>query len=134
MKEMKYGRTICFCIIVVLLVALASGVTAETMKIAVPATGSEKNALISEETGRAPFFLFFDSKGHFLEAMKNPARDQSGGISRTVVALLSDKGVNIIIAGSIGDKMKRTLTVHNIEIVYKTGTADDTVKAIIQKQ
>ncbi len=134
MKNMKYGQTLCFSIIVVLLVALASGVTAETMKIAVPATGSEKNALISEETGRAPFFLFFDSKGQFLEAMKNPARDQSGGISRTVVALLSDKDVTIIIARSIGDKMKKTLTAHNIEIVNKTGTADDAVKAIIEKQ
>ena len=65
--------------------------------------------------------------------MKNPARDQSGGISRTVVALLSDKDVTILIARSIGDKMKKTLTAHNIEIVNKTGTADDAVKAIIQK-
>jgi len=38
--------------------------------------------------------------------MKNPAKDQSGGISHTVVALLSDKNVTMIIAGSIGDKMK----------------------------
>jgi predicted Fe-Mo cluster-binding NifX family protein len=133
MMNMKSMQTIFLSTVIVLLVALASGVTAQTMKIAVPATGSEKNSLISEETGRAPFFLFFDEKGNFLEAMKNPARDQSGGISRTVVALLSDKDVTMIIARSFGDKMKQALTDHHINFVNKTGTADDAVKTIIQK-
>ena len=133
--NMKSMQTIFLSTVVVLIVTLlASGVTAQTMKIAVPATGSEKNSLISEETGRAPFFLFFDEKGNFLEAMKNPAKDQFGGISRTVVALLSDKNVTMIIAGSIGDKMKQALTDRHINFVNKTGTADDAVKTIIQKQ
>lgn len=133
MMNMKSIQTIFLSTVVVLLVALTSGVTAQTMKIAVPATGSEKNSLISEETGRALFFLFFDEKGIFLEAMKNPARDQSGGISRTVVALLSDKNVTMIIAVSFGDKMKQALTDHHINFVNKTGAADDAVKTIIQK-
>ena len=133
--NMKSMQTIFLSTVVVLIVTLlASGVTAQTMKIAVPATGSEKNSLISEETGRASFFLFFDEKGNFLEVMKNPAKDQSGGISRTVVALLSDKNVTMIIAGSIGDKMKQALTDRHINFVNKTGTADDAVKTIIQKQ
>ncbi|WP_291466182.1 NifB/NifX family molybdenum-iron cluster-binding protein [Desulfobacula sp.] len=130
---MKSMQTIFLSIVVVLLVTLASGVTAQTMKIAVPAIGSEKNSLISEKTGKAPFFLIFDEKGNFIEAIKNPAKDQSGGISRTVVALLSDKNVTMIIAGSIGVKMKQALTDHHINFVNKIGTADDAVKTIIQK-
>ena len=133
MMNMRSMQTISLSIVVVLFVALASGVTAQTMKIAVPATGSEKKSLISEETGRAPFFLYFDGKGNFLEAMKNPAKNQSGGISRTVVALLSDKNVTMIIAGSIGDKMKQALSDHHIDFVNKTGIADEAVKSIIQK-
>lgn len=134
MINMKSMQTIFLSIVVVLLVALASGATAQTMKIAVPATGSEKNSLISEETGRAPFFLFFDEKGIFIEAMRNPAKDQSGGISRTVVSLLSDKNVTMIIAESIGDKMKQALTAHHINFTNNTGTADDAVKTIIKKR
>ncbi|MEA1987121.1 MAG: NifB/NifX family molybdenum-iron cluster-binding protein [Candidatus Marinimicrobia bacterium] len=103
------------------------------MKIAVPATGSEKNSLISKETGRAPFFLFFDENGNFIEAMKNPAKDQHGGISRTVVSLLSDNNVTMIIAESIGEKMKQSLTANHINFVNNTGTADDAVRAITQK-
>lgn len=132
--NMKSMQTIFLSILVVLFVALASGVTAQTMKIAVPATGSEKNSLISEETGRAPFFLYFDGKGNFLEAMENPAKDQSGGISHTIVALLSDKNVTMVIAESIGDKMKQALTDHHIDFVNKTGVAAEAVKSIVQKQ
>ena len=131
--NMKSMQTIFLSIVVVLLVALVSGATAQTMKIAVPAAGSEKNSLISEETGRAPYFLIFDEKGHFIEAIKNPAKDQAGGISRTVVSLLSDNNVTMIIAKSIGDKMKQALTAHHINFTNNTGTADDAVKTTIQK-
>ena len=43
--NMRSMQTIFLSTVVVLLVALATGVTAQTMKIAVPATGSEKNSL-----------------------------------------------------------------------------------------
>ncbi len=130
--KIKSIQTVFQSIVIILLVALPLGLSAQTTKIAVPATGSENNSLISEETGRAPFFLFFDGKGQFLEAMKNPAENQSGGISRTVVALLADKNVTIIIAKSIGDKMQQTLTNHHINIVIKSGTAHDAVKTVIE--
>ncbi len=120
------------CIVCALLVVFASGVSAKTMKIAVPATGSEKDSPISQETGRAPYFLFFDDKGNFLEAISNRAREQPGGISRTVVALLVNNDVTIIIAESVGDKMKRALVDHHIKFVNKTGTAHDAVEAFIQ--
>ena len=131
--NMRSMQIIFLSLVVVLLVAPAYGATPQTMKIAIPAIGSEKNSLISEETGRAPFFLFFDEKGNFLEALKNPAKDQSGGISRTVVSLLSNKNVTMIIAESIGDKMRQALTAHHINFIKNTGTADDAVKTIIQK-
>jgi predicted Fe-Mo cluster-binding NifX family protein len=130
---MKSIQTIFLSIVVVLIVAIASEATAKTMKIVVPATGSEENSLISKETGRAPFFLFFDEKGTFIEAIKNPAKDKSGGISRTVVSLLSDNNVTMIIAESIGDKMKQALIVNHIKFVNNTGPADDAVRTILQK-
>ncbi|WP_319547988.1 NifB/NifX family molybdenum-iron cluster-binding protein [Desulfogranum marinum] len=132
--NMQSIQTILLSIVVVLFVAISPGVTAQTMKIAVPATGAEKNSLISEETGRAPYYLLFDEKGHFIEAMKNPAKDQAGGISRTVASLLSANNVTIIIAQAIGDKMKQALTAHNIKFVNNGGAADDSVKTFLQGQ
>lgn len=119
--------------LIVLFIILVSGISAQAMKIAVPAIASEKNAHISEETGRAPFFLIFDDKGHFVEAISNPAMSQSGGISRTVVALLVDMDINMVVVSSIGDKMKSALTNKQIDITIKTGMADEAVKAVVQK-
>ncbi len=127
----KNKQGIHFSLIVLLFFALSPGVYADTMKIAVPATVKSKDASISKETGRASVFLFFDANGHFLEAMDNPARDQQGGVSRTVIALLAAKGVTLIIAENIGDKMKQALNDHHIKYVINTGAADNAVQAFI---
>lgn len=118
-------------LISLIIFALSPGVYADTMKIAVPATAKSKDASISKETGRAPVFLFFDANGHFLEAMDNPARDQQGGLSRTVIALLVAKGVTLIIAEDIGDKMKKALADHRIKYVINKGAADNAVQAFM---
>ena len=130
---MKCIQRVCLSSVFVLFVVLVASVSAQGMKIAVPAIGPEPGTSISKETGRAPFFLVFDERGHFLEAIQNPARDQSGGISRTVVALLITHDIRFIVAESIGDKMKQALTDHKIDFVIKTGTAADAVKSIIEK-
>ena len=111
---------------------IAASSFADSMKIAVAATGSEKTAAISEQAGRAPFFLFFDESGHFLEAIKNPAQDMLGGAGRTTASFLAEKGATSIIAGNIGDKMEQALLDFHVEFKEKTGVAHDVVQAIIQ--
>ncbi len=69
--------------VLLLLFYFSTRAFADAVKIVVTATNQTKSAPISKETGRAPFFLFFDAEGHFLEAMKNPAKEQRGGISGT---------------------------------------------------
>ncbi len=130
---MKCMQKVCLSSVFVLLVVLVASVSAQSIKIAVPAIGTEPDASISKETGRAPFFLIFDEKGHLLDAIQNRARDQFGGISRSVVALLTTHDINLIVAESIGDKMKQALTDNRIDFVIKTGAANDAVKSIIQK-
>ncbi len=130
---MKCIQRVCLSSVFVLFVVLVASVSAQGMKIAVPAIGPEPGTSISKETGRAPFFLVFDEKGNFMEAIQNPARDQFGGISRTVVALLTTHDISLIVAESIGDKMKQALTDHRIDFVIKTGAAADAVKSIIEK-
>ncbi len=130
---MKIIQKFCAGGLFVLLVVLVSSISAHAMKIAVPSIASEKDALISEETGRAPFFLLFDDKGHFIKAISNPAISQSGGISRTVVALLVEMDVSMVVASSVGDKMKAALTKKKIDIILKTGSADAAVNEVLKK-
>ncbi len=124
----------CALVIFVLLplFSFSTGASADPIKIVVAATSQTKDAAISKETGRAPFFLFFDAEGHFLEAMKNPAKDQHGGISRTVTNLLVNKGVTLLVAEDFGDKMRQALKDHQIKYIEKEGVADNVVKTIIE--
>ncbi len=115
-----------------LLFALATEAFADSMKIAVATTCPEKDAAISQQAGRTPFFLFFDDKGNLLEAIENPAKDQYGGISRSISLFLADKGVTLVIAGDFGSKMKEALEEHHIQYVKKTGAAYNAVQTIIQ--
>jgi predicted Fe-Mo cluster-binding NifX family protein len=116
-----------------LLFAFTAGDSAAAMKIAVASTGQEKDVAINEQAGRTPFFLIFDDKGNFLEALENPARDQSRRAGPSAALFLADKDVTLVIAGNFGDKMKQVLDEHHIQYVAKTGTADIVVKTVLIK-
>ena len=130
--KIRSTPTIIGSLFLFLLFALATEAFADSMKIAVATTGPEKDAAISKQTGRAPFFLFFDDKGNLLEAIENPAKDQYGGISRSISLFLADKGVTLVIAGNIGHKMKQALRDYQIEYIEKTGAAYNAVQTTIQ--
>ena len=114
--------------------SITQNVAAEPTKIAVAAMGQEKDAAISLETGRAPFFLIFDGKATFLEAIDNPAKEQTGGVRRIVSSLFAQKGVTILIAGNIGYKMEQALKEQHILYIQKTGVAADVVQTFMQNR
>lgn len=130
--KIKYLQTIIVGFIFILSAALPSYAFNTTMKIVVASTGEAKNAAISQQMGRALFFLFFDEKGNLLEAAENPARGLSGGVSQSVSSFLTSKGVTHIIAGDIGNKMKQALKNSNIQYIQKTGTVSAAVQELIQ--
>ena len=121
-------------LVLFLLFGLAISASADSMKIAVATTGPEKIAAISQQAGRSPFFLFFDGKGNFLEAVENPSKDLPGGAGQSVASLIAKKGATLIIAGNIGYKMKQALRDYQIEYTERTGVAYDVVQTIIQNR
>ncbi|MBW2645558.1 MAG: hypothetical protein JRE23_05175 [Deltaproteobacteria bacterium] len=117
-----------------LIFGLAISASADSMIIAVAATGPEKTAVISQQAARSPFFLFFDGKGNFLEAVENPSKDLSGSAGQSAASLIAKKGATLIIAGNIGHKMEQALRDYQIEYTKKTGVAYDVVQTIIQNR
>jgi len=121
-------------LVLFLFFGLATVASADSMIIAVATTGPEKTAAISEQAGRSPFFLFFDDKGNFLEAVENPSKDLSGGAGRSAASLIKKKGATLIIASDFGYKMVQALRDYQIEHKEKTGVAHDAVQTIIQNR
>jgi len=130
--KIRSTPTIIVNLVLFIFFGLSVSASADSMKIAVAATGPEKDAAISQQAARTPFFLFFDGKGNFLEAVENPTRDQSRNAGPNAALFLADKGVTLVIAGNIGNKMEQALRDDQIEYIEKTGVAYDVVQTIIQ--
>ncbi len=84
------------------------------MKIAVASEGKNLDSEISLRGGRAPYYLIFENK-NLVETIKNPFATGSGGAGFSIAHMLSDKKVNLVITGKIGDNMKSALKEKNIE-------------------
>ncbi|HDH98717.1 MAG TPA: hypothetical protein ENF70_06270 [Deltaproteobacteria bacterium] len=130
--KIRSTPTIIVNLVLFIFFGLSISAFADSMKIAVAATGPEKDAAISQQAGRTPFFLFFNDKGNFLEAVENPSRDRSRNAGPNAALFLADKGVTLVIAGNIGNKMEQALRDDQIEYIEKTGAAYDVVQTIIQ--
>ncbi len=100
------------------------------MKIAIAAVDKKENAQISERGGQAPCYLIFDERGNLLEMIDNPFCVGGGGAGFAVAKMLADIGVDVFIAGAIGDNMQGALQARQIRYCPKTGIASRAAKEI----
>jgi len=107
---------------------------AKDMKIAVAADIPEQGATISKVGARANCFLFYDAKGNFLEAIKNPNANVTGGMGKITADFLNKNNVTVFVSEKIGKKMQNALKMYQIKYIEQTGGTDEAVKSIIQNQ
>jgi len=101
-------------------------------RIAVAADKKMPDAAVSSQAGRSSFFLFFDEKGTFLEAIGNPYTDaKSRGTA--VADFLAAKGVTVVVAGSFGDRVTEGLKNKGIRALTLKGKVVDAVKKVVSK-
>jgi len=95
----------------------------------------EKNVTskVSNQAGRAPYYLFFDRKGEFIKSEKNPAAKSRQGASAEVIDLLLKESCGIVIAGQFGNKMQNLLKQNNIKFYIKEGKADNVITTLLEK-
>jgi len=99
-------------------------------KIAVAASGNAPCAAVGSQPGRAPYFLFFDKRGAFVEAVDNPYKD-AGGAGISTVEFLAGKGITVLVAGDYGPRTVEVMKGKGIRAVTFTGTAADAVKKLV---
>ena len=116
----------CLLIVTVLFI-MSSLAFAGQEKIAVAANGETPEASVSSRPGLAPFILFFDAEGKFMEAVPNPGKN---GIA--VAGFLAKRGVTIIVAEGFGPIIVEIMNSEGIKPVTFTGTAAVAVKAVLR--
>ena len=85
-------------------------------KIAIASEGQLSDSMMSSKGARAPYYLIFENK-ILKEYIKNPFVYGGGGAGYSVASMLKDKGINMFIAGEIGENMVSALKSKNI--LYK---------------
>jgi predicted Fe-Mo cluster-binding NifX family protein len=99
------------------------------MKIAIASEGKDKNSIISEKAGRAPYYLIFEDKNkEIIKIIKNPFAIGGGGAGWSVADMLSDENVQKVIAGNIGANMQTALKQKGIKIKITSGKINNIIK------
>lgn len=101
------------------------------MKIAIATTENKEDAQISEQGGRAPYYLIFDENGAVIEFIKNPFAVGGGGAGFSVAKMLADKNVDVCVAGVMGENMTGALEERGVKFVEKTGIAKEVASEIV---
>jgi len=110
-----------------LLFVLSGVAFAGQEKIAVVANGETPEASVSSRPGLAPFILFFDADGKFMEAVPNPGKN---GV--VVAGFLAKRGVTTIVAEGFGPIIVEIMKSEGIKPVAFTGTAEVAVKEVLR--
>jgi len=123
-------KAICVTVVFLMWVSVCA-IAAEKAKVAVAANDKTPQAAVSGQAGAAPFFIFFDSKGKFLEATENPYKGKEGA-GKSVAEYLAGKGVSVVVAEGFGGPIVDLMKSKGIKAVTFKGSAQEAVKNVLQ--
>lgn len=90
------------------------------MKVAITSTGNTLDSKLDQRFGRCAFFVIYNTETKAMEYIPNPNIDAQEGAGPASVQLVASRGVNQIISGEFGIKIKSLLDSLKIQmIVYK---------------
>ena len=100
------------------------------MKIAVSSTGATLDSTIEVRFGRSPYFLVVNPATLEFEAVPNPNSAIGGGAGIQSAALLTEKGVTVVLTGSCGPNALQVFEESGIRVV--TGVSGTVEQAVQQ--
>ena len=118
--------------LVVLILACVPAIAAQPGKICVATREKSPEAAVSNKAALAPYFLFFDEKGNFVQAIDNPFQKKTLEAGKLMANFLGEKGFTAVIGTDycgdiIGIFKNSGVTAYNFE-----GSAADAARAVAQ--
>ncbi len=101
------------------------------MKIAVASKGEGLKSEIDNMFGRSEYFVIVDLENMEVKSIENTAKNESNGAGGKAVKLLSNEGVEIIVAPELGPKAVTAVEAFKIKAYKKDSfkTVEEAVNA-----
>ncbi|HBG86840.1 MAG TPA: dinitrogenase iron-molybdenum cofactor biosynthesis protein [Marinilabiliaceae bacterium] len=87
------------------------------MKVAITSTGNSHESTLDSRFGRCSFFVVYDTESQSTEFIPNPNKDNVEGAGPASVQLVASRGVNKVISGEFGTKVKSIFDSLQIQLV-----------------
>ena len=101
------------------------------MKVAITSTGNTLESNVDQRFGRCAYFVIYDSESKSVEYIPNPNKQISEGAGPASVQILAERGVNKIVSGDFGLKVKPLLDSLKVQMIVIKHT-QKTVSEIIE--
>jgi predicted Fe-Mo cluster-binding NifX family protein len=98
------------------------------MKIAVTSTGNSFDSKIDSRFGRCSYFAVYDTYDKSIEFVPNYSKENVEGAGPASVQLIASRGVNKVVSGEFGSKVKSLLDSLKIQQIVM----DDPQKTVQQ--
>jgi predicted Fe-Mo cluster-binding NifX family protein len=113
-------KRLIFVLLVALFLTSGLAIAEQKGKICVATQEKSPEAAVSDLAALAPYFLIFDEKGNFLEAIDNPLKDEKGKAAKLLGGFLTEKGVTTVIGKDycgdiVGILKNQGITPYNFE-------------------
>ena len=92
------------------------------MKIAITTTGNSPEATLDSRFGRCSYFVIYDTKTGSMEFIPNPNRSAMEGAGPASVQLVASRGVEKVISGEFGAKVKAIFDSLKIQLIIINDT------------
>lgn len=100
------------------------------MKICISADSGTLDAHVDPRFGRCPYFIIVDLETMDFEAIPNQAQTAGGGAGIQAAQTIADKGVSVVLTGSVGPNAFQALSAAGVRIF--TGI-QGSVREVIEK-
>jgi len=87
------------------------------MKVAITSNGNTLESKLDQRFGRCQYFTVYDTDTKGIEFIPNPNKDAEEGAGPASVQLVASRGVQKVISGEFGIKIKSLLDSLKIQMV-----------------
>ncbi|HPW78479.1 MAG: Dinitrogenase iron-molybdenum cofactor [Bacteroidetes bacterium ADurb.Bin037] len=92
------------------------------MKIAITSTGNSPESKLDSRFGRCSYFVIYDTVTRSTEFIPNPNREAIEGAGPASVQIVASKGVEKVVSGEFGAKVKAIFDSLKIQLIVLKDT------------